>query len=95
MYDITYMSLSFMYLSLYTCHSSYSSSKVVFGRYICLRNDILESCWSTGTRVSYKLGAWPIMPSVPPIHAIVNIQRKNLSKTIATNFQSSMTYENG
>lgn len=33
------------------------------------------------------------MPSVPPIHANVNIHKKNLSKTIATNFQSSITYE--
>lgn len=48
---------------------------------------------STGDRVSYRLGAWHIMATVPLMHAIVNTQRKNLSKIIATNFQSSITCE--
>lgn len=48
---------------------------------------------STAIRVSYKLGACNIIPAVPPIQANVNIQRKNLSRTIATYFQSSITYE--
>lgn len=52
-----------------------------------------DRCSFTGPRVSYKLGAWNIIPTVPPVHANVKIQRKNLSNTIATNFQSSITWK--
>ncbi|KAJ8956508.1 hypothetical protein NQ318_019226 [Aromia moschata] len=67
-----------------TCDAG--SCKILF-------NGISLSCWSTGILVSYKEGAWKIMPQVPPIHASVNTHKKNLSRTMETNFQSSTTWK--
>lgn len=52
-------------------------------------SDILVSI---GTLVSYNVGAWRMMPAVPTTTAIVNIHKNKRSKTIATYFQSSLTY---
>ena len=38
---------------------------------------------------SYRDGAWRKIPAVPRIDAVENIHRNNLSRTIATYFQSS------
>ena len=53
---------------------------------------ISESLTSMGMRSSYKVGAWRIIPAVPTITARVKIHRNNLSSTIATYFQSSLTW---
>jgi len=53
---------------------------------------ISESRTSMGMRSSYKVGACNIIPAVPTTTANVKIQRNNLSSTIATYFQSSLTY---
>lgn len=44
-----------------------------------------------GCRWSYRDGAWNIMAHVPTMQAKVNTHRKNLSNTIDTYFQSSIT----
>jgi len=36
------------------------------------------------------VGAWKMMPSVPTVHAVVNSQRNNRSRTSAMYFQSSL-----
>ena len=41
---------------------------------------------------SYKVGAWSMIPAVPTNTATVKIQRKSRSSTIATYFQSSITW---
>lgn len=46
-----------------------------------------------GIRSSYKVGACKIIPAVPARTANVKIHKKSLSSTIATYFQSSLTYE--
>ena len=48
---------------------------------------------SKGVLVSYKLGATKMIPQVPAIQATLNIQRRILSSTIATYFQSSATWK--
>lgn len=53
---------------------------------------ISERRTSMGRLSSYKVGACKIMPAVPTNTARVNIQRKSLSSTIATYFQSSFTW---
>ena len=54
---------------------------------------MLESFESIGTLLSYKEGAWNIIKHVPAIHAAESSHKKNLSNTIATYFQSSMTWK--
>jgi hypothetical protein len=44
-----------------------------------------------GVESSYREGAWKMMRMVPMIQAMVKIQRKRRSRTIATYFQSSIT----
>merc|ERR1719471_391541 len=51
---------------------------------------ISESSLSIGIRSSYRLGACRMIPAVPTTTAIVKIHRNNLSRTIATYFQSSL-----
>ena len=46
---------------------------------------------SSGSRMSYSVGAWMMMPNVPTRQAAVNIHRNIRSKTIATNCQSCFT----
>ena len=55
-----------------------------------LRKD--EMVASNAGLLSYKLGAWPIINDAPSMQVIRNINKKNLSRTIATYFQSSTTY---
>lgn len=47
---------------------------------------------SIGTLVSYRVGACKIIPAVPTTTAIVNNHKKRRSSTMATNFQSSFTW---
>ena len=47
---------------------------------------------SMGTLVSYRVGACRMMPAVPNTTAIVNNHKNRRSSTIATNFQSSFTW---
>lgn len=51
------------------------------------------SCWSMAGLVSYSEGLWKMMPSVPPMQDSVKTHRKNRSRTIEINFQSSTTCE--
>jgi len=46
---------------------------------------------SSGSRISYNVGAWMMIPNVPTRQAAVNIHRNMRSKTIATNCQSCFT----
>jgi len=46
---------------------------------------------SIGSRISYSVGAWMMMPKVPTRQAAVNIHRNIRSRTIATNCQSCFT----
>lgn len=52
---------------------------------------IFEQITSIGFVVSYNTGACKIIDTVPTIQANVNIHKNNLSSTIATYFQSSIT----
>jgi len=45
-----------------------------------------------GIRSSYNVGACKMIPAVPTTTANVNIHKKSLSNTIATYFQSSLTF---
>ncbi len=45
-----------------------------------------------GSLMSYSDGALSMMPALPPRQASVNIHRKKRSRTIAMNFQSSITF---
>lgn len=47
---------------------------------------------SMGTLVSYKVGARKMIPAVPNTTAIVNNHKNRRSNTMATNFQSSFTW---
>lgn len=52
---------------------------------------ISDNRMSIGTRSSYNVGACNIIPAVPTTTANVKIHKNNLSNTIATYFQSSLT----
>lgn len=53
---------------------------------------ISDSRTSIGVRSSYSVGACRMMPAVPTNTASVKIHRNSLSSTIATYFQSSLTW---
>lgn len=53
---------------------------------------ISDSRTSMGMRSSYNVGAWRMIPAVPTTTASVKIHRNSLSSTIATYFQSSLTW---
>ena len=54
---------------------------------------ILDTKISSGVLASYKLGATNMIPQVPATHATLKIQRRILSSTMATYFQSSATWK--
>lgn len=51
-----------------------------------------ENFLSIGILSSYNVGAWRIIPAVPTNTANVNIHKNRRSNTIATYFQSSLTW---
>ena len=54
---------------------------------------ILDTKISSGVLASYKLGATKMIPHVPATQATLKIQRRILSSTMATYFQSSATWK--
>lgn len=74
------------------CEINYKIGWVTCG--FTVADAISDIFMSIGTRVSYKVGAWSMIPAVPTTTAIVNNHKNKRSNTIATYFQSSFTCKN-
>ena len=89
---LPYVNLQFV-IWILSCSISCISSTSCYHAFIWLIQNfgISDNFSSIGSRMSYKEGALKMIPPVPNKQAAVNNHRNSLSKTIAMNFQSSIT----